>query len=150
MADKKLNNVSTLTSSTLASNDYVYVEDVSASNEQKKVTITDLAKVVGGQLPTSDYSAFLTLRSLPGNLTDGTDLNDLVMPGSYHTLSNANAQTLVNAPTGRQGNCRIIVITNTGNGATQYGWQIYMDVNKIWVRSRASGTWKGWTLLLTI
>lgn len=48
MADKKLNNVSTLTSSTLASNDYAYVEDVSASNEQKKVTITDLAKVVGG------------------------------------------------------------------------------------------------------
>ena len=47
MADKKLNNVSTLTSSTLASNDYAYVEDVSASNEQKKVTITDLAKVVG-------------------------------------------------------------------------------------------------------
>lgn len=50
MADKKLNNVSTLTSSTLASNDYAYVEDVSASNEQKKVLISDLAKVVGVQI----------------------------------------------------------------------------------------------------
>lgn len=50
MADKKLNNVSTLTSSTLTSSDYAYVEDVSASNEQKKVLISDLAKVVGEQI----------------------------------------------------------------------------------------------------
>lgn len=66
MADKKLNNVSTLTSSTLASNDYAYVEDVSASNEQKKVTITDLAKVVGGQIGVTRTESF--------GLTEGESL----------------------------------------------------------------------------
>ena len=119
-------------------------------NNLKYMTLANFAKVVGEHIPVTGLTSFLTLKGAPSQISDGSDLDDIVTPGSYYVASHANAQTLLNAPEGRYGNARIIVITNTGSGVNQYGWQIYMDNYKIWVRSRAGNTWRGWTLWLTI
>lgn len=101
-------------------------------------------------MPVIGLKSFLTLKGAPSQLSDGTDLNTLVTPGSYHVLSNTNAQTLLNAPTGRFGNCRVIVITNTGSGSSQYGWQIYMEMYNIWIRARSGDTFREWKSLLVL
>lgn len=116
----------------------------------KYMTLANFAKVVGGQMPVTGLSSFLTLKGAPNQLSSGSDLNSLTTPGSYHAENNTISQSLLNAPTGRFGNSRVIVITNTGSDSNQYGWQIYMDMYKIWIRSRQGSTWIGWTLLLEL
>lgn len=133
MADKKLNNVSTLTSSTLTSSDYAYVEDVSASNEQKKVTISDLAKVVGGQ-----YTS----------ITSSDNANNLVNSGMYVWGSGSSIPS--NVPSNINGGGKLVVI-RASNFCTQIIYPGYYDSNnrgKIFKREawvvNENITWSDW------
>lgn len=132
MADKKLNNVSTLTSSTLASNDYAYVEDVSASNEQKKVTITDLAKVVGG---------------LRTDLSGNEDLNNITTIGVYMAYSSTETSTIGHIPATGYGMRLEVVPLRRDN--TQIMQTVYMANSTIdtYVRRYNNGSWNDWKMV---
>ena len=128
MADKKLNNVSTLTSSTLTSSDYAYVEDVSASNEQKKVTISDLAKVVGGQVGVEYISQVLAAGAsiTVGNGAQGYGFYSVVSLSTGYSCFvqlRYRSVTLINEASGATKNLTFAVegnsnFTITNNGST--------------------------------
>lgn len=132
-----------------ADDDTVLIYD-SANGNNKQLKYSDLAKAIieqytGTTLNGSAQSVKSFVDKFVGtNITNGTDLNDLIVPGFYYCVSSTIAGSLANCPTTAV-NFTLIVM-NKGGALTRN--QILISggsaISRIFTRTRTSSAWSAW------